>query len=187
MNIFFYARNDPVSVQLYDALKKEQILDSFKMVCTNDLRQIPAGVSAPTLMINGTNKLFVKQDAFKWIMQLKYLKNKQLLEQNKQLIQHKLVNDGPKGYLTSEMAGISDTYAYTDVDMHQPKVFIEYGKDADEIITGDENGKLNESEQARRMHEVVNNRKKEENNYIELAKKAHKEALERETMNTNKK
>lgn len=175
-NIFFYKRNEPDATELYNILKRENLINNFQMVCMDDMPKIPPNIESPTLMVAGATTLFIKHAAFKWVVSYKFMKNQELIEQNKKIIIKKQA--GPNGFLKTEMDGRSDTFAYTDVDMSQPKSYCGYGKDTDNVIyTAPEDNKLSSQEQNKRIHEITSNRQLEDSQMKDTLKKLHIEAL----------
>jgi hypothetical protein len=145
--------------------------------------------NVPTIMVinqNGTESrkdIFDGANAFTWIEQ--FINNRREFmmrqaEETRRLIQlnNKKVCENEKSlkdYNTMESFGLSDAYAYynvdinRDVDIAQPKSFLPYGKDQEyPILTlTDDKNKMNGTEYKKREDEV---KKIRQNQEVELKK-----------------
>ncbi|GAG63293.1 unnamed protein product, partial [marine sediment metagenome] len=94
----------------------------------------------PTMIVAGVNKPLVAEAAFKWIEGAKFRRQQELGDTNKRIIQQNLVNmaqnnkKGPLGFVEQEMAGISDTFAYKDIDKPLSHNYVGAGEDNKNVI-----------------------------------------------------
>lgn len=114
---------------LITLLRSQNLLPYFKLILVdNQIEKLPQYVSrVPTVIIPSMKKILVADQIFQWLQiirtsqqQLKSdLQNSNTTDatpqkQIKQSTEQK--GNNPIGFITSEMSGISDTYAYTNVD-----------------------------------------------------------------------
>jgi hypothetical protein len=157
------------------------MLSTFQMVCVEDMiaqkRPLPQGITmVPALILPEMNAMFQGKETFMWLEKIRtnYVKANMMSA---------MVNNGPHGFVNTEMGGVSDTFAYTTADMAQPKSFLPYGQDDQyNIYTGNEGQKLKDKDQKKLIQEVEQKRKQfeteldknlsqvRENMYIEYEK-----------------
>lgn len=178
MNIIFYSQNCGPSKNLISSMKNIGILDKFKCFCVDDnLDAVPPHITdVPTLIVSGISHPLVKKDAFKWVESIKYIKQSQAINQQKKLILANMMQQaqmkGPHGYSQGEMSGVSDTFAYTDIDMAQPHSYLNYGEEnANAIFTAPEEAKkITKAEQNQKISNYMASLDKQ-NNDIQLSMK----------------
>jgi hypothetical protein len=163
VNLFFYSMKCPTCLNLIQILKNENILNYFKPICVDgNLDKIPKNITrVPTLIVSNIPKPLVAEEAFKWVQNIKFLRSQKLQEQNKFISNQK--PNGPNPFLNNEMSGISDTFAYTNIDAPQPKSFFGYGDEDKHIIfTAPEQHKINMNEQRQKINEETKKRQNQE-------------------------
>lgn len=149
MNLLFYLTKCVYCQNFIRILNNEGLIQYFKLICVDNLKEIPSGITrVPAVITADTNKIYLADDAFKWLQTIKYLRQQQIdiNERNRRIIQYNIhknsqtLSSGPKEFLQSEMTGISDNYAYThidinkDIEMAQPKNFQQYNKNISEDV-----------------------------------------------------
>ena len=79
MNVLFYSSNCNTCKNLLLLLKNEELIHTFKLVCVDDkLDKIPVQIDrVPTMIITNISKPLVAQETFKWIEQIKFIKQEQ--------------------------------------------------------------------------------------------------------------
>jgi hypothetical protein len=124
-------------------LKNENMIQYFKGLCVDDenvRRSLPPQIKrVPTAMIPAINKIFVADEIFQWLQSIKMTRIQHSSAQSNNINQQTLpsrqtVNNshnkqspnnqprtqtcpaGPIGFVSHEMSGLSDMYAYTTVD-----------------------------------------------------------------------
>jgi hypothetical protein len=133
-NLLFYSERCNTSRNLIEMMKREDLLKYFEMVCIdNKLDKIPPMIThVPALITTDTPRPWMGADAFKWLQNIKYMRQQQIQDKNNKLQLYNTIKElesgGPKAF-TDEMQGISDNFAYKDIDNAQPKSFEEYGKE----------------------------------------------------------
>lgn len=133
-NLLFYSEKCNTSRNLIEMMKREDLLRYFEMICIDDkLDKIPPMIThVPALITTDTPRPWIGPDTFKWLQNIRYMKYQQMEDRNKKSqivnIIKELEAGGPKGF-TDEMQGISDNFAYKDIDTAHPKAFEEYGKE----------------------------------------------------------
>lgn len=140
-NLLFYSERCNTSRNLIEMIKREDLLKYFEMICIdNKLDKIPPMIThVPALITTDTPRPWMGPDAFKWLQNIKYMRQQQIQDKNNKLQLYNTIKElesgGPKAF-TDEMHGISDNFAYKDIDNAQPKSFEEYGKEVskDNII-----------------------------------------------------
>lgn len=182
VNVFFYSKFSNMCTDLLKMMDSYGVLNQFYLKCIDDMPQIPPGLDrVPTLIVVGVNKPLVAKEAVVWFDGMRAVFQQQnAMMQDKRIIYNIMRNDlaGPKGYAQGEYDGVSDAFAYTDVDMAQPKTFCEYGNDKDVIYTPPvEQGKVNRSEQERVTRDLASKRKKQEEEFTTLMKREQIDAV----------
>lgn len=197
MNIFFYSKFSTMCTDLLRMMDSYKILNQFLLRCIDDMKQLPPGLErVPTLIVVGVNKPLVAKEAVKWFNDMRPILFQQSAEmQNKKIMYNIMRNNmqtlnGPKGYAQGEYDGVSDSFAYTDVDMAQPKTFCEYGNDKNVIYTPPrENIKIKETEQLQNIQDLERMRSQQEKEYSSIMKREQIEAVmakEREQLMKNR-
>lgn len=199
MNIFYYSKFSVMCTDLLKMMDSYNILGQFILKCIDDMPTPPAGLErVPTLIIGGINKIYVAKDAVMWFNSMRSVFIQQNADmQNKKIMYNIIKNNmqtqgGPNGYTEGEYSGTSDTFAYLDLDIAQPKTFCEYGTDGTVIYTPpkeDANDKIRISEQERGSRELEQMRIQQDNDYMSTMKNQHVEAVmnnERERLMKNR-
>lgn len=195
LNIIFYSTQCQFCHDLIRSMKNEGILQYFRMICVdNNIQNIPANITqVPAIITTDTNRVYLANEAFKWLQGVKYMRQQKINESNKKLIEYNIQKNaqsgGPHSFISTEMNGISDNFAYTDIDMAQPKNFQEYGKDdRDIILTPPIDTKINTSQQSKKLKEAELSREQQNKVFSENMKQGQLQAVlraEREKMLNN--
>ncbi len=193
-NLLFYSRKCSDCRNLLIIMKNINILNKFKLICTDNKKiNIPEYIRmVPTLIIHNINKPLEGEDTFKWVKSIKYLnteKHIQNMEVNEISVNLNNKNNNSKkknknnktnlkkkkniltGFLTSEMTEFSDKYAYTEQDDAKPQSFFDINKNNISIFTAPEQGKITQNKQKNMIDELINDRKKDDNNYSKIMRK----------------
>ena len=196
-NLLFYSRKCSDCRNLLMIMKNTKILNKFKLICTDNQKiDIPKYVRmVPTLIINNITNPLEGEDTFKWVQSIKYLNTEKHIQNmevneinvnlnnnnkdnktkkiNKSNInnKYKKKQDILTGFLTSEMTEFSDKYAYMEKDNAKPQSFFNIKKNNTSIFTAPEQEKITQDEQKSMINELMNNRKKEDNNYSKIMRK----------------
>ncbi|GAG63309.1 unnamed protein product, partial [marine sediment metagenome] len=132
----------------------------------------------------GVNKPLVAEAAFKWIEGAKFRRQQELGDTNKRIIQQNLVNmaqnnkKGPLGFVEQEMAGISDTFAYKDIDKPLSHNYVGAGEDNKNVIfTAPEQKKISKTEQLSKIKELEKERGDQEEDYGQIMKQQQLQAV----------
>jgi hypothetical protein len=185
MNVFFYSKFSAMCTDLLKMMDSYKIINQFLLRCVDDMVQLPPGLErVPTLIVIGIEKPLVAKEAMTWFDGMRPI----FLQQSSDTLNKQIMNgimrngmqsiQGPKGYANGEYDGISDSFAYTDVDMAQPKTFCEYGNDKDAIYTPPKDDtKINKQEQDRSIREMEQERKQQETEYANIMKRGQVEAV----------
>jgi hypothetical protein len=167
-NLLFYSNKCPTSNNLIKMMEREDLLKYFEMVCIDgrENKLPPVITMVPALITTDTPRPWMGADAFKWLQNIKYMRYQQLQDKNNKSQLYNTIKTleegGPKAF-TDEMTGISDNFAYKDIDNAQPKAFEEYGKEAtkDTIIYTPpiEKNRINNNQQSKLINEYSHERK----------------------------
>lgn len=170
VNVFYYSRYSKLCVDLLKMMQNYKIIDRFVLKCVEDMVQLPPSLErVPTIVLADVKRILVGNEVVKW-----FDDNRQyLIQQSEEINAKKMLynitqnscNVGPKGYSSSELGGISDDFAYVDIDEAQPKTFVSYGDDGNIIYTPPKDGKINDSVQNKLVADIENNRKMQEIEY----------------------
>ena len=185
MNIFYYSKFSTMCTDLLKLMDSYKILNKFLLKCIDDMPNIPPQLErVPTLIVVGVDKPLVAKEAVAWFNNMRPIFMQQCMEtQNKTIMTGIMKNNmqtlqGPKGYTSNEYDGISDSFAYTDVDMAQPKTFCEYGNDKDAIYTpAKEDTTIKQNEQERNTKELEKIRKQQDAEFSSVMKRGQLEAV----------
>ncbi len=190
INIVFYSRACPTCKNLLNILMNEGLLKFFKLYCVDDkLDTVPPYIhTVPTMIVANINKPLVVQEAFEWIQKVKFIKQ----DASKKILQSGIVNimnkqqKDPIGYTSLEMGGISDPFAYRDVDMPLVHNYQGIKEDKSSIFTAPEQEKLSDQEQAKRIKNLEKIRDDQNTEYSNIMKEQQLKAVlsaEKETKN----
>lgn len=187
--ILFYSTKCQTSQNLITLLHNEGILSRFKMLSLEkDGRLFPKEIQiVPTLIVAEIPKPLVAEAAFKWLQGIKFMKQRQAIDNNKKLahlnnLKNAQQDNTSPNSLTNEMVGFSDEYAYyvsdehinkgqKDIDNAQPKAFFSCGdEEKNAIFTHTEMPKMTQKEQNERIAYAENTRKQQESSFKEIMK-----------------
>ena len=193
INIFYYSKFSTMCTDLLKMMHSYNLLNQFLLRCVDDMQQFPPGLErVPTLIVVGIDKPLVAKEAINWFNSMRPIFSQQSQDMQNKRIMYNIMknniqaNNGPKGYAHSEYDGISDSFAYCDIDMAQPKTFCEYGNDIDAIYTPEkENYVIKQDEQNKNIRQLEQIRKQQETEYSNIMKKEQIDAVmnkERETL-----
>lgn len=196
INILFYSRDCETCKNLLKILQNENLLSFFKLFCVDDkLNMVPPQITVvPTMIIANLNKPLVAQETFEWITRVKFMRQQQMMDVNKRIIQQNIINlannnkNGPISFIPQEMTGITDTFAYKDIDKPQPHSFFNIGEeDKHAIFTAPEPAKMSKDEQNKMIKELEVKRDTQSKEYEALMKQQQMQAIlkaEQEKNNT---
>jgi hypothetical protein len=159
--ILMFSRKCQSSSNLILLLRNLNILMNFEMVCIDDIiaqkKPLPPFLkTVPALVLPEINGVFQGREAFEWVDKLRQSTIKMNMLKSQQMM-------GPAGFVTTEMNGFSDNFAYTSTDVPQPKSFLPYGEDDKYgIYTGHEGTKISDEELKKQISQIENNRKDQE-------------------------
>lgn len=159
-NIFFYSRMSKPCKDLYKLMNDYGVLSMFHILCIEDMNEkdIPRGIThVPTLLIFELNKSFKGKEAIEWFNNNRIFFMKNNSENQQKKIMYNMMKNaqdqmqsGLIGYSETEHKGISDIFAFSDIDVIQQKEFCthgEYGGTKDIIYTPPQDkGKMNDSD-----------------------------------------
>jgi hypothetical protein len=178
----FYHPSNAGSFNLMKLMENEEMLKMFELRSIQgmtDEQLLSYGIHAvPTIVfINGQNKgIYEKEKAFGFVNNMIANRRQNIMrrtEDHRKLIQttelRNNIKEGIFEYNSNETQGISDAYAFwkddinQDIDIAQPKSFLQYGKDAQySIMTLPENPnnkfKMNSDVQSRMVSNMKSNR-----------------------------
>lgn len=166
VNIIFYSRTCNTCTKLLTILQNEGILSNFKLFCVDGrLNELPKQITiVPSMVIASTNKILVAGEIFEWLKNIKFLKGSSSNSNGTN-------GRGPIGWVTNEMSGTSDQFAYTNVDKAQPKSFFGVGsEEQNAIYTAPDIGKLNKKEQSDMIKNIESSRLEQDEIHSQIAK-----------------
>lgn len=182
MNVLFYSQKCNTCMNLLILLKNEGFLGYFKLVCVdNMLDKLPPNMVVPTMMVVNLNRPLAGQETFEWVKQMKFIRQQQIMDVNKRIIQNNQINNtkkGPIGYDQDIMGGISDKFAFTKVDTALPHTYVGINDDDKNIIfTAPEQKKMDKGEHLRNIREFEEKRKLQDNDYSTFMKQEQIKAV----------
>jgi len=199
LNIFYYSKFSTMCTDLLKLMDSHGVLNKFFLKCIDDMETLPKGLERiPTLIVVGINKPLVAREAMEWFDSMRPI----FSQQNNDMLSKKIMfnimknnteaNTGPKGYVHCEYDGISDTFAYTNTDMAQPKTFCEFEKDGTVIYTPpceDKSMAIKDTEQKRYINDLQRTRKQQESEFTNIMRQGQVDAVinrERTQMTKNR-
>lgn len=196
-NVLFYSQYCQTCVNLIFLLKNENLLGYFKLYCVDEkLNKLPAYITAvPTMIVTTINKPLVCEETFKWVEQMKFLRQQQIMDLNKKIIQSNMINNnnntkkGPIGYDDEIMSGLSDKFAFTKDDAPPlPHAYFGVGdEDKNAIFTAPEkNRELTKDMHSKLINDIKNSRDQQNKEYSEFFKQQQINAVmnsEKDTFN----
>lgn len=153
-NILFYSNKCELSTATIAVLKGEGMISAFKLICVDDPKnKIPSSIKKiPTIIIPSMSKVLIADDIIKWISSLRSAKANADNKKN------------PIGFIMSEMGGISDMYAYTNIDAAPKHSYVSCNEMGNtQIYTAPENQmRLNVSTQQNHIKYIEQRRKQQD-------------------------
>ena len=182
MNVLFYSQHCNTCKNLLLLLKNEQLLGYFKLVCVdNMLDKLPPDMIVPTMIIVNLNKPIAGQETFEWVQQMKFIRQQQIMDVNKKIIQQtqmKNIKKGPIGFDNDIMGGISDKFAFTKVDQPLPHTYFGVNdEDKNVIFTAPEGKKLDKGDHLKNVKDIEERRNTQDNHHASLMKQRQIEAV----------
>jgi glutaredoxin-related protein len=191
-NILFYSTQCNLCKTVMQILKQENMATYFNYVCIDDPQirsRIPKTIThIPTAIIPSMNKIFVGNDILQWIQTLRISRaqhsnvsassiqrrmevlNQQ--PQNNKNTQDKVPQATPLGFVTQEMAGISDTYAYTTVEQAPRHTYSSYNEIETKLYTApQEDHKITINNQSKHIQQAERKRKDQDEVINDIFKK----------------
>jgi hypothetical protein len=145
------------------------IIHDFNLQCVDDMNHIPPQLErVPTLIIRGVNKPLVGKEVAIWFNNNRLMFEQKNSQQQKKKIlynimkNNKIQQKGPNGFSDLEYQGLSDNFAYTDIDNPQPKAYCDYNNNTNVIFTPPQDNKLSKREQLNSMKKLEQVRMKQE-------------------------
>ena len=163
VNILFYSANCKFCYNLMKLLNNINVLKNFKLINTDNNPNIPSQITAvPTLIIAGCQKMFVCDDAFKWVNNIILINQQnQNQEQNKNNvnIMSELNNSEADKISAIERMNFSDLFTFVDNNnLPQNNEFVDPAKSQNYIFTAPELGKIDQQLQIKEVNEVISKR-----------------------------
>lgn len=183
MNILFYSQKCEYCRNLLMLLKNENLLCYFKLVCVDDkLDKLPPDMKVPTLIVNNVSKPLVAQEAFEWVQQIKFIRQQQVMDINKKIIQQNMMaantKKGPNGFDSDTMSGISDKFALTKIDQALPLSYFGVGEEDKNIIfTAPEQTKIGKTDQSKLIKDLESRRQNQDTEHSAFIKQTQLEAV----------
>jgi len=139
MNILFYSQQCEYCRRLLLLLKTENLICYFKLICVDDkLDKLPRDMKVPTMRVINVNRPLVAQETFEWVNQMKFIRQQQVMDINKKIIQQNVLNanikKGPIGFDEKIMSGLSDEFALIKIDDPLPHAYFNVGQEDKNII-----------------------------------------------------
>jgi hypothetical protein len=159
-NVLFYSKYCKTCNNFLILLNNELLINNFKVICMEEY-VLPNNINPnihPSMIIKNVNKMFNGDECFKWLQNIKYIKDKNKLE-----MKNKQNQNDPLKFTYNEMSGISDNFAYTNIDHATPKSYVSADEsNHNKIFTAPEYKPLNISEQKKHISNLSSLRKKED-------------------------
>ena len=168
-------------------LKNENFLGYFKLICVDDMKTLPSDLTrVPTMLVININKPLVAQETFEWISQMKFMRQQQIMDINKKIIQQNanyISNNkkGPIGYDPEIMSSLSDKFAFTNENKNDPFPQSYVGindEDKNVIFTApQEKEKLSKTTQLKALNDIEERRSIQDNDHLAYMKQIQMELV----------
>lgn len=170
-NIIFYSKSCKTCANLFETLNNERLLKYFKLICVDDcLTEISKQIrTVPTMLVYNVNKPLEGSDTFKWIEQLKFMKQQKLSQLKK--------DNDPVGWSNDEMNRLSDNFAYTENKSPEQKYFKLNSEKSNEIFTPPVMSTIKKHEQKKLLEQSKKTRMIQNDQYKHMAKQYHIDVL----------
>jgi|688.fasta_scaffold214568_3 hypothetical protein len=178
MNILFYSQKCETCKNLLVLLKNENLLGHFKLMCVDDkLNSLPQNMVVPTMFLVNINKPLVALEAFEWVKQMKFIRQQQILDINKKIIQQTSthgdnIKKGPMGYDNIIMGSVSDKFSFTKNDNPLPQSYFGVNEENIHAIftAPKEKEAISKSEQSKLIKELESRRTQQDSDYASFMK-----------------
>jgi len=188
-NVLFYSKSCETCKTLLMLLKNENLLGYFKLVCVDDMKSLPTDLTrVPTMLILNINRPLVAQETFEWVSQMKFMRQQQIMDINKKIIQQNtnyISNNkkGPIGYDPEIMSSLSDKFAFANENKNDPFPQSYVGtndEDKNIIFTApQEKEKLSKATQLKAIKEIEERRSVQDNDHLAYMKQTQIEMVMR--------
>ena len=184
LNILFYSNKCKTCELFMTHCKNNEILKHFKLICIEDtVGKLPSALKVvPSILVKGHQGLIEGKQTFEWLKGLIEMKKSLINDKNKTSIE----NDKDKekrnllDFTLKELTGISDDFAYLNVDNPQPKSFLQYGADKEHAIyTAPESNKINKRQQEDLINKFNSLRVNDQQQFETKIKKYHEEIMKK--------
>lgn len=203
INILFYSSKCSTCELFMKHCKNNDVLKHFKLICIEEsVGKLPSSLKVvPSILVKG--QLIEGKQTFEWLKGLLEFKkssksnfvsdssdnkNSEKFDAKKDNVNNtnnKQAVNNPKeikknllDFTIKELTGISDEYAYLQVDSAQPKAFLQYGADKEHAIyTAPESGKINKKQQDTLINKYSSERTTDQNTFENKIKKVHDEIM----------
>ena len=199
-NIYFYSRKDKLCGLIMQLMEACNILQNFQLFCVDPyieqkrVRELPEIIrksKVPMLIVNDINVPLVGKNCLKWVNGIRMMQQKNMVEaMNKRIVLKNMMmkgKNGPIAYVTNEMDGFSDDFAYTKSDHAQPHQYVSATLDNhNPIYTGPDQGKLSERDQKKKLQELKQIRENQQEEFSDkMIQEQAKILVQRETAEMN--
>lgn len=188
-NLLFYMEENSLCMSIIQILKCENMLGAIKLVDIKKLKIIPQQIKeVPTLILPQINKILVGKDILIFLKDIIDRKKQQQHQQQQQLregiqverVQQQSHTPPPQqtpqpqqsrtppperkvlGYVSEEMEGYSDKYAYKDINECPQHNYVNCNEMKQEIYTGQETKRISEEDMEKIEKEAKLKREREE-------------------------
>jgi len=168
-------------------MKNEDFLKYFRLICIdgNEDKYSNHISMVPSMMASNVPKMLAGEDTFKWVQNMKLLKQKnQKTGDASSEASKNLAAQSTTGFLPAysiEMSGFSDKFAYLNTDNAQTKEFLPYDafkSNETTIYTApSDDNKISRDEQRKLITNVSTKRHTEESQFKDIITQQQQDAL----------
>jgi hypothetical protein len=188
LGYLFYSHRCESSANFIRIIQSEGIQNLFNIIDIDKMTTdqiIKLGIKFTPMVVLKNNNQSVSHEgknAFQWLNNFIEFRRQNMIkmaevERNRIIKANKTQNDNVLSYKPLETSGISDIFAYVDVDHYQPKSFMQYGEDNKIITFQDNQAKISEKETQSKINEYNKNRKAQDSQIESLIQNNLKETL----------
>lgn len=169
MNIIFYSSDCKFCYKLMSIMKNMNILQNFKLICTDNNNNLPSNISTvPTLIVSNINKPLEGKEAFVWLNNYRTMQKNNINIENKKKIflMNELNKSNDKMLNYDSNSNFSDLFTFIDNNnISQNTTFADPTLNIP-IFTAPELDKIDEKQQNDAIEQLINKRKMQDKKHI---------------------
>ena len=187
IDMLFYSKRCNFCIYLLRLLASENLINHFKLICIDELRNVPDGIThVPTMILANHSKPLVCGETLEWVKKIKFFRGQGSTNQQNGLETDHINARTPIPFDEDIMTGLSDKFALTKRDDALPQSYFGIGdENKNAIFTApQEKDKITRYDQKRLMDNIELDRKEQDEVHKNIMKENQMKAyIENEQIN----